>query len=572
MRMSGSLLKCCSLLHSVCTLMVLLCLAQVVSGAESVSANFVAQEQARQGERMYREGILPSGKPVQAFVRSDLAVQGTSFSCVSCHLRSGLGSVEGGVITPPTNGAKLFQPLQTLYRNTVQNPKYFPAPPRRPAYTDDALAKVINEGIDPTGRVLNDVMPRYLLDGGDMAQLIGYLKKLSAEFSPGVTESNIHFATVISADVPPGDREAMLAPLRNFIAIKNNNVASFKRPSGARSHLMAENMMAASRDLVHQTLSLAVWELKGPPETWRSQLEKYNSTEPAFALIGGITSGEWGPIHAFTEEYKIPCLFPNTDFPVLSTTDWYTLYMSKGYYQEGEAAARYLNNNRETTADAAIVQIVRDSREGRALATGFQNTWSSLEHQQPVTITLKAGEEINSEMVRKNTVNGKPAVILLWDGPEVMAGLEHLISAGNGKGIVIVSAGYLGKGIWSLKEQLRDRTYITYPYRFPKAPLTYKPSNMAMGLRYFSPDATKIENQTYSVIEVLSMALMDMRGNYYRDNFLDVIGMIMDQEVPLFERLSFGPGQRYASKGCYIVQLSKDAKPELIKKSDWVIH
>jgi hypothetical protein len=46
----------------------------------------------------------------------------------------------------------------------------------------------------------------------------------------------------------------------------------------------------------------------------------------------------------------------------------------------------------------------------------------------------------------------------------------------------------------------------------------------------------------------------------------------MDQEVPLFERLSFGPGQRYASKGCYIVQLSKGEKPGLIKKSDWVIH
>jgi len=39
-----------------------------------------------------------------------------------------------------------------------------------------------------------------------------------------------------------------------------------------------------------------------------------------------------------------------------------------------------------------------------------------------------------------------------------------------------------------------------------------------------------------------------------------------------FERISFGPGQRYASKGCFIVQVSKGAKPELVRKSDWVIH
>lgn len=558
--------------HSLCCLLALLCARPAFSSAETAPSSSPSREQLRLGERIYREGILPSGVAMQAIVRGDLFVPGTSFSCVSCHLRSGLGSVEGGVVTPSTNGAKLFQPLQTLYRNTEQNPKYFPTPPRRPAYNDETLAKVINEGIDPSGRVLNDVMPRYLLDGGDMALLVSYLKNLSTEFSPGVTESNIHFATVISADVSPRDREAMLAPLKNYIAIKNNNVAAFKKPSGRRSHMMADTMMATSRDLVHQTLSLSVWELKGPPETWRRQLEEYNRTEPAFALIGGITGGEWGPIHAFSEENKIPCLFPNTDFPVISTTDWYTLYLSKGYYQEGEAAARYLNNRQETIADTAVIQIVRDSREGRTLAAGFQETWRDLGHHLPVTITLKAGEELSAEMVRKSAVNGKPAVFLLWDGPATQAGLETLAGVGNEQGIFIISAGYLGKGISSLKEQLRERTFITYPYRFPKAPLTYKPSNMAMGVRYFSADATKIENQTYAIIEILSMALMDMKGNYYRDNFLDVIGMIMDQEVPLFERLSFGPGQRYASKGCYIVQLSRDAKPELIKRSDWVIH
>ncbi len=68
------------------------------------------------------------------------------------------------------------------------------------------------------------------------------------------------------------------------------------------------------------------------------------------------------------------------------------------------------------------------------------------------------------------------------------------------------------------------------------------------------------------------MAIERMKGNYYRDNFLDVIDCIMDLDVPLYERVSFGPGQRYASKGCYIVQLSKGEKPVLIKKSNWVIH
>ena len=76
-----------------------------------------------------------------------------------------------------------------------------------------------------------------------------------------------------------------------------------------------------------------------------------------------------------------------------------------------------------------------------------------------------------------------------------------------------------------------------------------------------SANITKEANAASSIQEILTQALIDMKGNYYRDNFLDVIGMMDDLEVPLYERLSFGPGQRYASKGCYIVQLSKGENP-----------
>jgi hypothetical protein len=126
-----------------------------------------------------------------------------------------------------------------------------------------------------------------------------------------------------------------------------------------------------------------------------------------------------------------------------------------------------------------------------------------------------------------------------------------------------------------ISEQDRPFTYITYPYRLPPDPLApppVVPVAPGMAKKAYKADASTIENQTFAIGQVLNMALMNMKGNYYRDNFLDVIDCIMDQEVPLYERLSFGPGQRYASKGCYIVQLSKGDKPELIRKSDWVIH
>jgi len=148
--------------------------------------------------------------------------------------------------------------------------------------------------------------------------------------------------------------------------------------------------------------------------------------------------------------------------------------------------------------------------------------------------------------------------------------LETLATDKNRPEMVFVSSSYLGKGLWSLKEQVRDFTYITYPFRLPKSPRDK--INPSDPLLYLRANATKESNQTYVISQIFSMAIMDMRRNYYRDNFLDVIGMIGDLEVPLYEHISFGPGQRYVSKGCYIVQLSKGEKPELVKKSDWVIQ
>jgi hypothetical protein len=539
------------------------------SFADQVKAPLSPGETHRLGERIYREGILPSGAPMQAIIRNDIPAPGTLFSCVSCHLRSGLGTFEGGVFTPPTTGNKLFQPYQTLYKGMAQNPKYFPIPPRRPAYTEKTLKAALQEGVDPNGRALNDVMPRYLLEPEDMSILIDYLKSLSREFPAGVTDTDIRFATVISEDVSPADRDAVFLPLQNFFKLKNDQVRYFKTPGSSRSLLMAQNM-TTSKEFVNRTLTLSQWVLKGPPETWRGQLEAYYKKEPVFALIGGMTTGTWEPVHRFSEDFQVPALFPYTDFPEISQTDWYTLYLTKGFYREGEAAARYLHRISPSGPDMRVLQLVRATREGQALAAGFQETWKVLGHAAVPEVTLKTGEGTEGRLKEIVMDAGRPDVVLVWDGPAAPKIVEELRSGEFKPDMFFISSSYAGSAVYSLKEQLRGATYITFPYRLPAQ--ADQPSSGHPLKKSFAPDTSRIANHTYALIEILTMALMDMKGNYYRDNFLDVISMTMDIETPLFERISFGPGQRYASKGCYIVQLGSGPKPQVIRKSDWVIY
>jgi hypothetical protein len=545
---------------------------------ESPEPSSTSREMLRLGERMYREGVLPSGKPMLSLIKGEPSLPGTTYACVGCHLRSGLGALDENVYSPPVNGRKLFQPLYRVYKGIEQSQ----TPPLRPAYTDETLATVIRSGKDPAGRALNDVMPRYILGDRDVMILVNYLKSLSSQFSPGVTDTSLRFATIITDDAIPEERDAMLASLEAFLRLANTKANSFKAPQTRRmAEIMLRSDMPGSREFAKKNFFLSRWVLKGPAETWRVQLEEYNRKEPVFALLGGITNGDWKPIHQFCEDNRIPCLFPNTDFPVISDKDWYTLYLSKGYYQEGEGAARYLNSKDHMITGKAIVQIVRASREGQALSVGFQQTWKDFGQRVPVTITLPPEKILSKDLLDQVLSREKPAVLIIWDNSKALPALESIANDKRMPELIFVSSRYMGNSIWTLKEQIRDYTLITYPFSFsprlPQASMGQKaPSDLKMTLRQadipLKDNYEKIMQLTNSLTSLLISWLIDMNGNYYRDNLLDIIGTMMDQQYPLYGRVSFGPGQRYASRGCYIVQLSKGDKPELVKKSDWEIH
>jgi len=125
----------------------------------------------------------------------------------------------------------------------------------------------------------------------------------------------------------------------------------------------------------------------------------------------------------------------------------------------------------------------------------------------------------------------------------------------------------------TLPDAIRGFTCLTYPYRLPRDEDQYaKFAKAWLKSRKAPIDDRRISTRMYSLMSLMAQTLMHLKPNYYRDNLLDVISMFPDHLYPDYERLSFGPGQQYASKGCYIVQVTQGPDPHLVKKSDWVIH
>ncbi|GAB4489417.1 MAG: ABC transporter substrate-binding protein [Thermodesulfovibrionales bacterium] len=563
-----------SLASGLCLCVLALSLIPVLAAAATAATEAgpaIAADTLRLGERMYREGILPSGEPMKAFVTGDVPVDGKAFTCVSCHLRSGLGSIEGGVTTPPTNGRILYEERKPYITGQEFVPlihNYAVYLPVRPAYTDETLAALISTGFDPTGRSVLNVMPRYELNDKDMAVLIAYLKTLSAEPSPGVSRTEMKFATVIVDGADPAAVEAMIAPLQFGVDRKNSlALANTKNRKIAKA---SYNMLGS---LANMKFSLSRWTLKGDPSTWRSQLESYYKAEPVFALLGGITTGEWEPVHRFCEEHKIPDLMPVVDYPVISETDWYTLYPSRGVRQEGEAAARYLHTMHGLFKGRPIVQITRNGKRSQALAEGFRAVWAETGHDPVREIALSAEEKLTAETIRSVIAKEKPAVLVIWDDARLLNALSGIAENPDAPGLVMASGTCLGPDLWTIPEQLRSILYLTYPYRLPQDEAKFDPQirKIIPGKKAASLDQ-RIVRQTFIANELLGKALVEMRGEFYRDFLLDTIGMFKDMYLPLYERVSFGPGQRYASKGCFIVQLGKGEKPRLERKSEWVMQ
>ncbi|MDH3327607.1 MAG: hypothetical protein OEM01_00045 [Desulfobulbaceae bacterium] len=544
---------------------------------------FSEEEALRLGERMYRDGLLPSGEPMQAIVMGDIPVDGRMFACDDCHQRSGLGSVEGTVITWPTNGKELYKPRRKTgawrppetdaAKQDVRKkelPRYWKQiEVARPAYTDQSLARVLRTGIDPAARKLDPIMPLYLLDDRDMVILIHYLKNLSVNQAPGVDETTIRFATVVTNDVAEENRQTMISTLQAHIDVHNSQSRHQERRSASGPFYKTERHQAYRR------LQLDVWELHGPEETWPDQLRTYYHNQPVFGLLGGMASGSWRPIHEFCEQQKIPSIFPLTNFPVVSDSDWYTLYFSKGFYQEGEAVARYLNSTENIGPDSRIVVVSRENQQSDALKRGFAESWRIFERPEPEYLLLGPEEKLTGQFWQELMQSRQPTILVLWLTSEDLEKIESLVPGEKKPLMIFLSSEMLEYSFSALPDDLRDYLYLAYPYSLPE---TEERSLLAVQrwLQARNVPVTDLQMQAkiYFLGWMLPGAIKNMRSEFFREYFLEGFDMMIDQDyaIAVYPRLTFGSGQRYASKGCYIVQLTKGSDPTLLKKSDWVIH
>jgi cytochrome c553 len=585
---SGGPMSQMSLMRAARCAIALVCVLLVASPC--LAARKRPQVPTEAGEKIYLEGVLSTGAPLRGERASEPPVQGTAAACANCHRRSGLGELEGRTLVPPTTAKYLYRPRSRDRPSTLQSAALTMAEPgarpqvlqlsERAAYTDATLARAIREGVGPDGLALDYLMPRFRIDDADMASLIAYLKQLSNRPSPGVGEETLQFATIITPEADPVRRTGMLDVLVHFFGKEN----VFPDDKGLPRQLSRRFTRIARRWQLH------VWQLTGAPQSWEAQLDERLERQPVFAVISGVGGRTWQPVHRFCERSGLPCLFPNVDLPVDAEQDFYDVYFSRGVLLEAQLIAERLKTpsiadqpasarprrvvqvyRRGDIGENAAAELQRELAQAGKGAAGESERGTTQESPlQTVARVLEPGAAPPRLQQVLSTV-GTGDVLVLWlRAPDIEALPEQPPAAAG-----VFMSGILG-GLEHapLGAHWRPVTRMAYPIDLPQ--LRFARMDYAMGwMRFKRIPVVDARTQTDTYVACLATAeTVSMLGeDLVRDHLLETLEMHLGTRLAngYYPRLSLAPGQRFASKGGFLVQFADRQEPSLVADGDWTV-
>jgi hypothetical protein len=517
---------------------------------------------SRAGVQIYIDGLLPSGRTLVGARPDAQPLTGPQAACANCHRRSGLGGQEGRSVIPPVTAQYLFHPRAGSAGESSL--PYVPgARPDRDPYTDETLARAIREGVDSEGRSMSVLMPRYALDDADMAALLAHLKTLYRRRVPGVSDTELHFATIITPDADPVQRRAMLDVMQHFVADRNN---SQRLPS-------AQNMLNSDRTLIVKGMFkvtrhwvLHVWEPTGAKSSWTAQLERMMADQPVFAVLSGLGGPDWAPVQAFCEEAAVPCLFPNVDLPPPGADHaFYSLYFSRGVLLEGDLIARQLQPPDGAPRVREVRQVFRRGDIGEAAAAALAQTLTA------------AGVRVANRLIAPGAQGGAVAAAVRGMAPD--EALVLWLRAPDLSHLQSLPAGplYLSGSMSDVDEQplpaaWAERARIAYPFDLPDSRRVRVDYGFGwFRIRNIEITAARVQSDTYLACGLASETIKHMVDTFVPDYLVERLEDTVEHRIltGYFPRLTLGPRQRFASKGGYLVHVDP-ARHDLLADGPWL--
>jgi hypothetical protein len=396
--------------------------------------------------------------------------------------------------------------------------------------------------VTPAGDALSWLMPRYELDDEAFEALEAYLRTLPGGDGKGVDSEAVHFATVVTPDATADAVQTMLEVLRACID---------------------ERMEGERADGVTRAWSLDVWRLQGDRSTWKEQLQAAYARRPAFAIVSGISGGTWAPVDRFCEESRVPCLFPNTDLPQAQGGYW-SMYLSAGVELEARVVARDIAAARP--APSRVVQVHREGTNGAAAARALSAALAATGVRTETRVIPPGGA-----LSARDLESAPRDSLVLWLGTDDIAQLPQTPPSAAR---VYVSGTLAGFEEAPLAPAWREHVSMTYPIELPAARHARHAYTLEPWLseHHIAPGDKRLQGNTLAACNLLAEGMARIRDVYAPRYLMESIEISMGNAAAAtpFPRFSLAAGQRFGSKGAYLVKPgAADRTVEPI--GDWIV-
>lgn len=539
--------------------------------AAAETAPRVDDPQIEAGRVIYEQGILPDGTPLRALRPEGFVLEGPHAACVTCHRRSGMGSIEGSlektILVPPVAGPLLFVPAR--FHGTYLNAAHHYVPNAswhraltRPAYDEASLGRSLREGVDPGGEALVAPMPRYDLDAAALSALTAYMRQLTSQVAPGVGAEVLHLATIVTPDAPAGHVRSVLGVVRAW--------------SGA-------SQASGSPWRLH------VWKLTGPAQGWEAQLQDFYRRQPVFAVLSGAGGVQWTPVHRFCEHNRVACVFPSVEAePQREDGDFYSVYFSPGVSLEARLLARHLGSSTGTRQPGAkVVQVFSDASGRRAaetLATELERADRSSDQRR---FRPTAPAAVLEALVDRD-------ILVLWLRPSELAQLVAVLPDGPAPRLVVLSSLLAPPEATPLPPAWKAR--VSYVSLFDDLGLQGEIARLRLerwleraGLA--DDGSRRLQADAYAACYLFSQALGEIRNQEVRrpeitlsrEHLLETLETLVnkysdgtrlvdpDSHVAHYGRMSLGPRQRFAVRGGILLRYATPASDKLVPASGRIV-
>jgi hypothetical protein len=254
--------------------------------------------------------------------------------------------------------------------------------------------------------------------------------------------------------------------------------------------------------------------------------------------------------------------------PVVADQDFYSLYFSRGVLLEADLIADRIRKPADGRPITSVVQIYRTGDSGeaaaRALAAALKPAGVAV---RSLALSAHGEDSRLADALRGTSAAG---ALVLWLRPEDIAALGE---APPNISTVYMSGLMGGLEHTPLPAGWRSRSWIAYPLDLPdrsrvrvNLPLEW------FTIRHIPVVAEQVQLDTYLACGVLAESVGHMADVFVPEYLVERAEEMLERRLMTgaYPRLTLSEGERFASKGGYIVQFAGSGT-QMIADRDWTV-